>query len=176
MDEGVSEKTITTLMKIPGADEALSKAKSLREFLEALSGLVSDPEVNLESGDAEEKYNLIMKLLDDLDGKKTESEHKVKSDTKEAEKAEEKHKELDGKKTESEHKVKSDTKEAKKAEEKHEKLDGKQTESTHKVKSDTKEAEKAEKTQNNLDGKKTESEHTTNTDDSQVDNTIEKVY
>ena len=175
MDEGVSEKTITTLMEIPGADEALTKAKSLREFLEALSGLVSDPEVNLESGDAEEKYNLIMKLLDELDGKETESEHKIKSDTEEAEKAEEKHEELDGKKTESEHTVKSDTKEAEKAEETQNNLDGKKTESEHTIKSNTEEAEKAEETQNNLDGKQTESTHTTNTDDSQVDSTIEKV-
>ena len=110
-EEGASEKTITTLMKVEGADEVLNKSRTYKEFLEGMQGLVVNSQLNAEvtgaeeleeitttiknadgttsnvtvqmDTDAKEKYDLITGLLAELEGKDTET--KVKANTENAE-------------------------------------------------------------------------------------------
>lgn len=110
-EEGASEKTITTLMKVEGADEVLNKSRTYKEFLEGMQGLVVNSQLNAEvtggeeleeitttiknadgttsnvtvqmDTDAKEKYDLITGLLKELEGKDTKT--KVEANTEGAE-------------------------------------------------------------------------------------------
>lgn len=149
IDGGLKDSQITTLMQIKGADEALAKATSLKEFLMLMQDLIVTSQINVETNGTEEteevitevqnadgttsevkvnmtaegkeKLELVQKLLNDLDGKETKSNHKSKADNKELDETKKKQEEVK-KETKSNHKAKADTKELDEAEKKVEKL------------------------------------------------------
>ena len=149
IDGGLKDSQITTLMQIKGADEALAKATSLKEFLMLMQDLIVTSQINVETNGTEEteevitevqnadgttsevkvnmtaegkeKLELVQKLLNDLDGKETKSNHTSKADNKELDETKKKQEEVK-KETKSNHKAKADTKELDEAEKKVEKL------------------------------------------------------
>ena len=141
-------ETVTMLLGLEGAPEALADCSSLEERLKVLAELIVTSGVELENG--EEVIAKIEKITEELA-------------------------KLDGEEAETEVTVESETKGVEETKETLDELDGKQTESNHKAKSDDTELEETKEKTDELDGKNSESEHTANAEDNQLNVVEEKI-
>ena len=141
-------ETVTMLLGLEGAPEALADCASLEERLKVLAELIVTSGVELENG--EEVIAKIEKITEELA-------------------------KLDGEEAETEVTVESETKGVEETKETLDELDGKQTESNHKAKSDDTELEETKEKTDELDGKNSESEHTANAEDNQLNVVEEKI-
>ena len=146
MCDVLGNETVTMLLSLEGAPEALADCSSLEERLQKLAELVAKSGVELENGDEViDKIDAIVKELKKLDGEEAETEVTVESETKGVQETKETLDELDGKQTESNHKASSDSEEVDGTKEKTDDLDGKQTQSNHTAKSEDSELDETEK-------------------------------